>query len=174
MKCPKCESKLVRAKYLNANIRQCPESCGMLLDRKRADRIEKRVNKDVELLAKEAEGIKENDTVGQIRCPACRDRMKKVLVEDLGFHVDECNNCERAWFDRGELACLQLAFENKPKTVELNQMRERIKNMTAEERAEYENRIANLKDLGTPMEQAILGATAELAIRYWWRGSQIF
>ena len=140
----------------------------MLLNRDRADKIEKRVNKDTESLAKEAEASDLNDTVEQIPCPACRNRMKKVLVKDLGFHVDECNNCDQAWFDGGELARLQLAFENDPQRAEVNQMRERIKNMTPEERAEYENRIANLKDLGTPMEQAMAGATAELAFRFWW------
>lgn len=170
MQCPKCDSKLVRSKYLNANIRQCPDLCGMLLDRDRAAKIEKRVNKDIERLAKEAEASNENDTVGKIRCPACRNRMKKVFVEDPGFHIDECNNCQQAWFDSGELARLQLAFEDKPQRVELNQMRERIRNMTDEERAEYEDRIANLKDLGTPMEQAVRGATTELAFRFWWHG----
>jgi len=41
--------------------------------------------------------------------------------------------------------------------------------MTDEERSEYEKRIARLRDLGTPMEQAVRGAVFELAdLHYWW------
>jgi len=172
MQCPQCDSKLVRSKYQGSNIRQCPNCNGMLLDSDRAEKIQKRVNKDVERLVKESELSDAKDTPDKIRCPACRDRMDKNLIEDLDFHVDECGNCDKVWFDGGELAQLQLAFENKPQREEVNRMRERIQNMTDEERAEYEARIANLKDLGTPIEQAVLGATGELAYRYWWRGRQ--
>jgi Zn-finger nucleic acid-binding protein len=140
-----------------------------LIKHDRARRLEKRVNKNVPDLIKEAEISESDDLTEVIRCPACRNRMDKTLIEELEFHVDSCDNCDMAWFDGGELAQLQLAFENKPQTVELNRMRKRLKEMTDEERAEYEERIANLRDLGSPMEQAIAGATAELAIFYWWR-----
>ena len=168
MQCPKCESGLTRSKYLGANVRKCESCNGMLLDRDRATKLEKRVNKEVEQLTREIETTAATDVLEKIRCPACRNRMKKVRVEELDFHVDECSNCDKAWFDGGELARLQLAFEKTPQTEELNKMRERLKGMSDEERAEYEKRIANLKDLGSPMEQAMMGATKELAFRYWW------
>jgi len=179
MQCPQCESKLVRSKYLGANVRECTNCNGILLDSVRAEKIQKRVDKNVAQLVKEAESSKTEDTVEKIRCPACRNRMDKELVKDFDFHVDECGNCDKVWFDGGELAQLQLAqlqlaFESKPQREEVNRMRERIKNMTDEERAEYEDRIANLKDLGTPMEQAVQGATAELAFRFWWYGGRRF
>lgn len=142
----------------------------MLLDSDRADKIKRRINKDVEQLVKESELSAAEDTLEKIRCPACRNRMDKQLIEELDFNVDQCDNCDKVWFDGGELSRLQLAFENRPQTAELNRMRERINNMTNDERSEYEERIANLKDLGTPMEQALRGATGELAYRYWWQG----
>lgn len=141
----------------------------MLLDKTRASRIEKRVNKDVQTLVKEVEASEAPDLKGKIRCPACRNRMKKVLLEEFDFNVDECSNCDKAWFDGGELAKIQLAFESEEQTVELNRMRERLRSMSDEERAEYEERIANLKDLGTPMEQAVSGAAVELTVFYYWR-----
>ena len=85
------------------------------------------------------------------------------------FFVDDCPQCEMSWFDGGELAALQLLFEIKPQTVELNAMRDRLKNMTEDERKEYEANIAKLQDLGSPMGQAIRGASFELAIKYWRR-----
>ncbi len=170
MKCPKCETSLVRSRYAGANVRECESCSGMLLCRNRATKIERRVNKDIQQLVEETETVASSDTLEKVRCPACRNRMDKSLIEKIGIHIDECRNCDNAWFDGGELALLQLAYENRDQTVELNQMRDRLKNMSAAERAEYEERIANLVDLGSPMEQAIRGATLELSERYWWYG----
>lgn len=138
------------------------------MPKRRASLIERRVNKNQESLESELQGVSEADTATEIRCPDCRDKMEKVLVEELGFYVDECDQCGMAWFDSGELARLQLAFETKPQTIELNEMRERLKNMSEEERKEYEKRISELPDLGSPMEQAICEATFELAVRFYW------
>ena len=48
----------------------------------------------------------------------------------------------------------------------MNAFRERLKNMTPEERAEYEKRISELKDLGGPLQQAFSEAGRELWFRY--------
>lgn len=138
----------------------------MLLATSRAEKIKRRVNKDVERLEKELESVAVKDGIEEIRCPACRDKMDKRLVKKLGIHIDDCNQCDMTWFDPGELATLQLAFEERPQTAELNKFRDRLKNMTDAERMEYEQRIAQLRDLGSPMEQAIRGATAELSYHY--------
>jgi Zn-finger nucleic acid-binding protein len=169
MNCPQCNEKLARIKYKGANAQQCLSCNGILIDKTRASRIEKRVNKDVAQLAKEAERSESVDVQEEIRCPACRNRMAKVLVKELLFHVDECSNCDKAWFDGGEIAKIQLAFENKEQTIELNQMRTRLQNMSEAEKASYEKRIAELTDLGTPMEQAISESVLELSAFYYWR-----
>lgn len=89
--------------------------------------------------------------------------MTRIQVKNLGFGIDECNNCSMAWFDAGELACLQLAYETLPQTTELNAMRKRLENMTPAERQEYERRIAELPDLGPPMLQVMEAAAYEIA-----------
>lgn len=168
MKCPRCQHSLDRTRYAGANVRQCPSCKGLLLPKRRASLIQRRVYKDSASLASELQDIAEIDSAMEIRCPDCRDKMKNVLVEELSFCVDECDQCGMAWFDGGELAQLQLAFETKPQTRELNEMRDRLKNMSEKERNEYDKRIADLPDLGSPMEQAIRESTIELAARYYW------
>lgn len=172
MNCPHCKHPLQRTKYANANVRECPTCKGMLLASTRAEKIKRRVNKDVKELMKEVMAVEPKDGLEEIRCPACRDKMDKRLVKKLGIHVDDCDQCGMAWFDPGELAEVQLAFEARSQTAELNEFRDRLENMTDEERAEYEQRIAMLRDLGTPMEQAVRGAVFELAYKYYWYSSR--
>ena len=166
MNCPHCKTGLMRTKYASANVRECPECKGTLLATSRAEKIKRRVNKDVERLEKEVESVSVKDGLEEIRCPACRDKMNKRLVKKLGIHIDDCKQCDTTWFDPGELAALQLAFEQRPQTAESNKFRDRLENMTEAERAEYEQRIAKLRDLGTPMEQALRGAAVELSYQY--------
>ena len=169
MKCPHCkDTALVRAKYANANIRKCHDCKGVLLATSRAEKIKRRVNKDIQQLEKELESATAKDGVDEIRCPACHCPMDKKRFDKIGFNVDECRQCGMAWFDAGELAAIQLSFEDRPQTAELNKFRNRLQNMTDQERTEYEQRIAELRDLGTPMEQATLEATAELTFLYYW------
>ncbi len=172
MQCPTCQTILAKSRYANANVHECETCSGMLLSRGRASKIERRINKDISQLVKETESAEKSDSLDNIRCPACRNRMNKSLLKKLDFHIDECRNCDHVWFDGGELARLQLAFESKQQTIELNQMRERLQSMTDAERAEYEDRISQLVDLGTPFEQAFRGATIELSEYYWWYGTR--
>ena len=100
--------------------------------------------------------------------------MRKETVRKPGFQIDECDNCDFVWFDGGELASLQLVYESKEQTQELNGMRDRLETMTAAQRKAYEDRIANLVDLGSPMEQAIREATFELTMEYYGRAGFFF
>ena len=102
------------------------------------------MNKDTKQLMNEAESASLHDTPGRLQCPDCRLKMEKTEVEDFGFFLDVCANCGLTWFDPSELALFQLAFETKPQRMELNAMRERLKNMTTEERAEYERNISQI------------------------------
>ena len=140
----------------------------MLLATSRAEKIERRVNKDTAQLNQELMESSGNDHRDSMKCPSCRAEMRKRRASQLDFFVDDCRQCGMSWFDGGELAALQLSFENDHQVVELNRMRERLKNMTDDERSEYEASIARLKDLGSPMEQAILSATFELTVYYYW------
>ena len=162
MICPVCEQKLIQAKYADANVRECPKCQGVVLNKSRAEKISRRIDKDIPALFEEIEQATQPDTLHGIRCPGCRVPMKKTHHQTLGIQLDECKSCGISWFDAGELAKLQLEFESREQTVELNSMRERLANMGETERKRYEQRIANLVDLGTPMEQAIREATIEL------------
>lgn len=159
MNCPSCEKKLSRTQYAGTNVRHCDQCQGVLLKSSRANKIERRVNKDVDELEKEIRRFDNEDTIREVRCPACRDKMDKLFVKKLEFYVDNCGQCGMSWFDGGELASLQLAYENKPQAKELARMRNRLKNMTDEERLEYETDLQNLRDLGSSMGQAARGAT---------------
>jgi Zn-finger nucleic acid-binding protein len=88
--------------------------------------------------------------------------MTKSADKEFGFLLDECERCELTWFDPRELALLQLVYESTPQRVEMNAFRERLKNMTPEERAEYGKRISEMRDLGSPMEQAFNEASSDL------------
>lgn len=92
--------------------------------------------------------------------------MLKSPAEDFGLMLDECPSCEFTWFDPRELALLQLAFEATPQRMELNAMRNRLKNMTPEERSEYELRLSKLRERGSPMQQALSEAASDLLF-YW-------
>jgi hypothetical protein len=92
--------------------------------------------------------------------------MTKSRDKELGFLTDECERCELSWFDPCELALLQLVYESSPQRVEMSAFRERLKNMTPAERDEYDKRISELRDLGTPMQQALSETSSDLLISY--------
>lgn len=167
MKCPKCSDPLVRTKYAGANVHECPNCYGHLVEHRRVARIEKRIDKDLDQLKDEVIDSDGIDLGEKIRCPRCRDRMRKQANRKLGFQTDECGNCDFVWFDGGELAMLQIGFEANPQTQEVNKMRNRLESMTTAQRREYDERIANLVDKGSPMEQAVRGATFELTYRFY-------
>ncbi len=168
MKCPICKLDLVRGKYIGATVHECMGCQGALLVTARADRIERRVNKNVAQLVREIATTTAGDTQETVRCPRCRAEMAKRPIRQLGLSVDDCQQCGMSWFDGGELAALQLLFESKPQTVELNRMRERLEQMTEEERLEYEANIRRLTDLGSPVGQAFREAAFELSVRFRW------
>ncbi len=168
MKCPVCDCDLNRGKYAGANVMECADCRGALVATSRAAKIERRINKDLQQLAREHAANKTDDTRVAIRCPNCRSKMEKRAVEELSLQIDDCRNCGRSWFDGGELAALQLLFEQDPQTQELNQMRARLEAMSPAEREEYESRISKLRDDGSSFSQAVRGATFELSMRYYW------
>ena len=169
MKCRNCTAALKRIKYAGANVHECPNCFGHLVEKRSIARIEKRIDKDIDELKDEVLDSSGVDLAEKIRCPRCRNKMRKETVRKPGFQIDECDNCDFVWFDGGELASLQLVYESKGQTQELNGMRERLESMTAAQRKAYEDRIANLVDLGSPMEQAIREATFELTMEYYGR-----
>jgi Zn-finger nucleic acid-binding protein len=162
MKCPTCDIPLSKARYSKANVERCPQCLGLLISNYRAKTLQQRIDKKIDQLIEEARTAPQHDTLVKIRCPECRTPMNKSPDKEFGFLLDECERCELTWFDPRELALLQLVYESTPQRVEINAFRERLRNMTPEERAEYEKRVSELRDLGSPMEQAFNEASSDL------------
>ena len=155
MNCPSCKLKLDRIEYEGLNIRQCNDCRGHLLTASRLKSIQsRRRNSEDDLLDKVvAEGV---DTVDNLRCPACSRRMEKQRkkIGSLSFYIDHCRGCEHIWLDRGELAKLQVAFEYSAKGEEAERFRQRLANMSVEEKAAFDQRVANLPEVNIAAEIA--------------------
>ena len=167
MKCPNCNTALEGTRFANTAVRQCPQCNGFLLQKSRVEKIRRRIDKDHESLKNEILESSRIDSLTTVRCPSCSSRMDKVPAENLDFYVDECGQCQMSWFDPGELARLQLAFEYDPRTIELNQMRDRLRNMTDEERAEYERRLAELPEHSSFAWDATNESAFDFAVAYY-------
>ncbi len=87
-----------------------------------------------------------HDTEGQIHCPACMRRMQK-RSKQLGqstFGVDRCESCQLIWLDNGELAKLQIIYEFSEQGREAQRFKDRLNNMTPQEKNELKERISKL------------------------------
>jgi len=151
---------LVRVKYEGWPVFRCDTCFGYLVGQKRVDSFKASRSKEAGELMKEAAAEAQEDTESKVRCPRCRVAMdKKLLKEPASFHIDSCKSCEVVWFDGGELARLQLAYEISAKGQEAAEFQRRHQEMTPEERAEFEENLANLPDPETPLSPGALGKT---------------
>lgn len=167
MNCPVCHVGMKSKLYSDNRLFECDKCRGHLVEQFRMNKIQRRINKDLIGLIKESVEADSHDTDQHLRCPRCRNRMDKKFVRGgLSFHVDECRNCKFVWLDGGELAEIQLDYENNAQTSELNKMRERLATMTRQEREEYEARIASLKS-GDTIRTSMSEITHELALIYY-------
>ena len=148
MDCPKCSRPLSRTTYENVRVMQCEECLGYLVVRKRLRLIKSLREQSPEALQSEADTQQVPDTQEQIGCPRCRvETMNKERVRiaaDDFFHLDVCRKCDRVWLDGGELARLQIKFEQSAKAVEAFAHQERLRSFTDEQRAEFQERIDKL------------------------------
>lgn len=107
-------------------------------------------------MKQEVQGEIQPDNTKQLRCPRCRRPMNKEHLPKHEFHLDHCGECDLVWFDGGELALVQLVFENSPQGREAVELRQRLGEMTAERRAEFEKNLAALPKPKSVLE-AIFG-----------------
>lgn len=149
MKCPVCDQEmLVAGKYESVSVKCCNGCEGHLV---RTGRINAIKNSKAEVSTEIYEELlvpNERDTLKQLLCPGCLRSMEetKKRILDHEFVINECKRCRFTWFDGGELKKLQVYFEFSDQGEEMLRFRDRIKNLTAEERAEIDERIAGLKD----------------------------
>ncbi len=151
--CPVCGIELTRTKYEGFPVWECAKCCGRLAARSRVKAIERTRRKGREELVREAVGEKGADTTHELRCPKCHGPMRREpLHRYLDVRVDVCRSCDVIWFDGGELALLQLAYEATPGALRDAEFRERIETMSPERRARFEDNLRRLEagpsDLG--------------------------
>ncbi len=152
MKCPSCQSQLRRILYEGAAVFRCMQCHGYLLSKKRLEGIKASPATSIEQLKQEVIAEAQPDTEGPVRCPRCLRKMDKRFIEEpAALHIDVCRECRHVWLDGGELARLQLSHEMKPQAQEARRFRQRLRTMTAKERAEYEENLRNLPDAEKPL-----------------------
>jgi len=163
MKCPACTAELVRVTYEGLPVFRCQQCCGYLVGRRRLEGIKRSRGKSVEELKQETLAESRADTEQRVRCPRCRVYMKKEFLKDpASFHIDTCASCELIWFDGGELARLQLAHEITPQAREAAEFQRRLREMSPEQRAQFEENLANLPEPESPLfggfREAVIGS----------------
>jgi len=62
------------------------------------------------------------------------------------FCIDKCRDCEVVWFDAGQLARLQLEHEATPRAREASRLQNRHREMTLEEKEQFEHHLACLPE----------------------------
>lgn len=172
MNCPSCAATLVRVTYEGLPVFRCEHCYGYLVGRGRTEGIKRSREKSVEQLKSEALCEGQSDTQERIRCPRCRGRMnKELLKEPASFHIDTCPSCEFIWFDGGELARLQLAHEIRPQAEEAAELQRRHREMSPEQRAEFERNLAKLPQPESPLSAGFREAVIKAVLRsgWWWR-----
>lgn len=150
MDCPSCETTLQSATYEELRVFQCPDCSGVLLNLNRLPQIKAARGLSTEELQEQAESVGDDDTHKKIDCPRCRavpmDKLKSRQLEPSAelFMIDVCKPCRLAWFNGGELARLQLAYESTPKALAELQMQLEAESRTEEEEAELQENLARL------------------------------
>ncbi len=148
MDCPTCNQQLNQTEYEGARVQQCGECAGYLVARKRLRLIRSSRERETDTLADDASAEHQPDTIEQIRCPKCRVyRMEKERVrvsDDEVFMLDVCPKCEHVWLDGGELARLQMTFEQSAKAIDAFARQEQLQNLDDERREAFEQQLDEL------------------------------
>lgn len=129
MKCPLCRStQLTPTRYVDIPVRTCLSCEGYLVQKKRVGSIKSARKKSDEELLAELSSPKAVDTIRSIICPSCTGGMTKVpmSVGTERYHTDECRKCDLVWFDAGELAKLQLHYEESEQGNEMLKFQKKL------------------------------------------------
>ena len=157
MFCPRCRTPLSPTTYEGVKVDQCTSCEGFFVEKKKLDAIKRRYQFQVDSLGKQASSHKPLQPSPRSRCPHCRCRMEvKRKSKPVPFEIDHCWNCKGYWLDAGELALLQISFENSYRGRDLRRFRDRLKSMSFQEKAEYEHNLSKLKHkIHDPSERSI-------------------
>ena len=87
------------------------------------------------------------------------------------FHIDKCGDCELIWFDAGELARWQLAYEATDRAQEAASLRGKHEQMDPATKREFEENLARLPESESTIEaafgEAFIDSLGRLAKGLW-------
>ena len=147
--CPICAVPLERETYEGFPLWRCPQCQGTLLDFSHYESIRSVCEKTLVELETEAQAGFQGDNPDPIRCPRCHLATVKRPLPVPGFdglHLDFCRGCSLVWFDGGELALAQLAYQATPAFREKQEMKRRAAERDAdpERKAAFDEAVAKL------------------------------
>jgi len=139
--CPVCRVPLKDVRYEGFWLRLCATCKGFLAERHVAEGIERRRIRTRAELESELKDLS-RDSPGPLTCPRCRGEMgQRPLLPPLPTHLDHCDFCGLIWFDGGELAMFQLAYETSRKGAIRVDLQKRLQAMSPGRKAEFERNV---------------------------------
>ncbi|MCD4724302.1 MAG: zf-TFIIB domain-containing protein [Bacteroidales bacterium] len=100
MKSPVSREPMLVLELAGVEIDYCPESGGIWLDAGELEVLFDDRDAADELISSLTEDTTSREK--KLRCPICRKKMEKVLVENKVL-IDSCRKGHGLWFDEGEL-----------------------------------------------------------------------
>ena len=98
MKCPKCNTDLVKQVRHGIEVDYCTNDHGMWLDVQELDQLENESFKEED----EKGALIFSDTSSDFKCPKCNTPLKQFDYRLYGLTLEYCENKDGFWLDAGE------------------------------------------------------------------------
>jgi len=159
MNCPTCEAELSRTTYENQAVFQCAQCGGYLVDRQDMVVIKKYQGQTREELEAELAKHPGRERGETVKCPKCRARRMDKRNMHVGnserIQLDLCPSCDVVWFDAGELARMQLHYEQSVQAVQSLAQRDADEIDDPARQAEFEKNLAALPKTQSGVSMAV-------------------
>ena len=149
--CPVCKIDLKRRLYEGFQIWQCGKCHGHLMPEFRLESLKRVKTLTSDELKKDAQENFKYPAEHVIRCPNCHMNMeKRSMHSKVTLFVDICQNCKTFWFDPGELALVQLAYEAETPSIESEELKKRLNDLelSPERKAMFEKNLSKMRKGG--------------------------
>jgi len=148
--CPRCQVDLEWTEYEGQRVMRCPGCAGHLVAAPKLRAIQRTDRLGASDLMEEAQREFKGPRHELAACPACKARMnpEALNVPGMNLTMDVCRSCQVVWLDGGELALLQLAYQQTPEYQALDEMRRRARELEADpdRKAQFHEDFAKLRD----------------------------
>lgn len=161
-RCPVCDQPLEPIDYEGFRVMHCTSCHGHLVPVQRYESIKRTPGKSWNELEQEAEGQFGGRPEQTLTCPRCRGSMRSQLttVGTFELQTDLCRECALVWFDGGELALLQLAYQTTDRFATAQEYRCRMEALEAspERKARFSRAVDRLPEEPEPVTAALTEA----------------